>query len=104
MWVGKWDGIWCVQFTVTENADSSDYSVLYEHEERPGQPLERAQLVGRLTGGVLSVGSLIDITFEDRDHAVAYGRFPTPRTARLVRQSALGCVQKPVVASRGSGG
>ena len=92
-WIGKWDSIWCVQFTITQDRTTKNIAVLYEWEEKPGQPLQRAQLSGQLASNQLKIGTLIEMSISARspDEAIAYGRFPTPRTAALTRNTALRC-------------
>ena len=92
-WVGKWDNTWCVQFTVTQNSLTKAISVLYEWEENLGRPLHSQQLAGYLENNILKVCSAIQISLPERnlDKATAYGRFPKPRTAALVREATQRC-------------
>jgi hypothetical protein len=92
-WIGKWDNTWCVQFTITQDQATKNIDVLYEWEEKPGQPLQRAQIRGQLASGQLKIGNLIELSISARspDEAIAYGRFPTPRTAALARNTAQRC-------------
>jgi hypothetical protein len=92
-WIGKWDNVWCVQFTITQDRTTKNIAVLYEWEEKPGQPLQRTRARGQLAGDQLKIGNLIEMSISARspDEAIAYGRFPTPRTAALTRSAAREC-------------
>jgi hypothetical protein len=86
-WVGKWDGKWTVQFTVSRDPESQELVVLYEWEERLGQPLGRDSFYAGFEDGKLLVGDSIDITLSGNDpnKATANGHFQKPRVAELTR-------------------
>lgn len=87
-WKGKWGGIYGVQFTISTIPDDKEHlNMIYEWEERQGQPYERSVKKVKLTGNVLKSG-LIDITIMEADpnQAVAQGNFKKPRTAILTKE------------------
>lgn len=85
--LGKWVGKWTVQFTVSRDPESRELVVLYEWEERLGQPLGGDSFYAGFEDGKLLVGDSIDITLSDKDpdKATANGHFRKPRVAELTR-------------------
>jgi hypothetical protein len=89
-WVGKWDDRFKVEFSIIRNTKAEGLIVLYEWEERPGQPLR-----SRLSGGVIDGNKLIagqqvlEITLSAKDpkKATAVGLFAKTRSANLTRQA-----------------
>jgi len=92
-WVGKWDNSYCVQFTVTDNANTGEMSVLYEWQENVGKPLQRETLPGLPTGRSLKIGRHIEFfaSLESADQAVALGHFSALRAVALVREPTKRC-------------
>ena len=86
-WRGRWDGTWTVQFTITHDPKTQQLSVLYEWEERPGEPLNQRNFPATVQGNALVAG-MIEITLfaNDPKRATATGHFRNPRTAALVRE------------------
>jgi hypothetical protein len=87
-WKGKWDGTYGVQFTITPIADDKErVNVLYEWEEKLGQPYHSSTSKPKIVGNVLKL-NLIEITIsaEDPNRAVAKGNFARPRTAILTKE------------------
>lgn len=86
-WVGKWDDKWKVQFTVTMEPDSGELLVLYEWEERLGQPLQSQRVRAKIVENALVLG-LTEITLpaKGKDKAKAVGKFRNTRTANLTRE------------------
>jgi hypothetical protein len=93
-WSGQWDGFWNVQFTISRiEGDDEKVNVIYEWEERKGQPQNRRDLIGKIEGNVLAATGnrrLIDISLHaaDPNSAQAYGHFKNPRRANLTREKA----------------
>lgn len=87
-WVGKWDGKWKVQFTVYRDPQTKETLVLYEREERVGEPLKQELADAVFEEGVLWVGENIEISLssKDPDKATAKGHFFKARTAELSRE------------------
>src|SRR5688500_6891217 len=42
-WSGKWDGIYPVQFTISRDPQDQQFHVIYQWEERLGQPMKRRE-------------------------------------------------------------
>ena len=87
VWSGRWDGTWAVRFTVTPHpANAQQLSVVYEWEERAGQPMNRRERAGIIEGDALVIGSIeIKLSANDPKHATAIGHFANPRKAALTR-------------------
>jgi Papain family cysteine protease len=85
-WVGKWDGMWMVRVTLTQNPATGELSSLCEWEEQPGGPLQSLHSTARMENNVLDMG-LVTMTFsaDNANHATAVGRFQNPRTADMIR-------------------
>ena len=85
-WVGSWDDRFYVQFTITPAEDKESLTVVYEWEESLGQDLKREVGDYKIEGHVLRMKKIdISLIADDENHGKAYGRFPTPRTAKLTR-------------------
>ena len=86
-WTGKWDGIYSVQFTISQDPQDRQYQVVYEWEETLGQPMKRREWPVTEQAGTLVTGPIeITLSTDDPDHAIAVGHFRKPRTAELTRQ------------------
>jgi hypothetical protein len=85
-WSGKWDNIWRVQFTVTQDAQTKQFKVAYDWEEVVGQPFHSEKHNAVLAGNVLRLGPItISLSSKDPNQALAVGNFINRRMARLVR-------------------
>ena len=84
-WVGKWDGTWQVNFTVTQDAETGQLSLIYEWEESLGGPLQKKRpSAARIENDTLKSGTLeLTISEKDPGKANAKGNFKNPRTADM---------------------
>jgi hypothetical protein len=86
-WTGKWDGVYSVQFTISQDPQDQQYQVVYEWEEVIGQPMKRREWPVKEQAGTLFTGPIeITLSPDDPNHAIAVGRFRKSRTAELTRQ------------------
>lgn len=92
-WVGKWDNAWCAQFTISSASTTQSASVLYEWEEKRGQPLRTLRRIGVLKGERLQIADpTVEIFLSQTpDQAVAFGHFTVARSAVLKREPILRC-------------
>jgi len=92
-WVGKWDNLWCVQFTVTEGSNVSGIDVTYTWLEQAPHPLRSLHRVGHRDGNRLRIEDpLIELFLSGTNNqAVAYGHFDQPRSAVLTREPTRRC-------------
>lgn len=90
-WVGTWDNTWKVQFTITKDGKGDEFAVLYEWEEKVGQPLNKGNMTGKIEKGSLVMpatgSSLIEIALfaKEANKAKAKGNFKKVRSAVLIR-------------------
>jgi len=88
-WNGSWENIWQVRFTVSQDSTTGAISVLYEWEERLGQPLSKQTLSAQILGGALTANLFyIWLPQSSGIKARAVGRFDEPRTANISRAGA----------------
>jgi hypothetical protein len=90
IWVGRWDGVWQVQITIVQDAETKELSALYEWEERRGQPLKQQRPTAKIEKNTLILGEkLIEMTLSAKEpiKAKAVGNFKRPRTADLIRET-----------------
>ena len=86
-WTGKWDGVYSVQFTISQDPQDQQYQVVYEWEEVIGQPMRRREWPVTEQAGTLFTGPIeITLSPDDPNHVIAVGRFRKSRTAELTRQ------------------
>jgi len=87
MWTGKWDGVYSVQFTISQDPQDRQYQVVYEWEEIVGQPMRRREWPVTEQSGTLVTGPIeITLSTDDPNQAIAVGHFRKSRTAELTRQ------------------
>ena len=84
----QWDDKWQVRFTITQDPKTKQLAVLYEWEEKPGKPLRKQRLTGKIDGNRLRISKETEITLssKDPDKGKAVGNFKVKRTAELVRE------------------
>lgn len=86
-WVGEWDGKWYVQFTVSQDPATKQLHVLYEWEEKNGEPVRRQNFAARLGKATLVIGAMeLSISAKDDNKGKAVGKFKSLRIALLTRQ------------------
>lgn len=87
VWHGYWNDVWSVTLTVSKDPDTGGYSVLYEWEERVGQPLQSVRLPSEFRDGIITNDWLdLQLSGDAPNEAHARGKFgDNPRTAKLKR-------------------
>ena len=87
-WIGSWDGIWEVRFTVPK--EGQPLEVIYEWQEQRNGRFYRDVIPAQMSNGVLKIGSNMELrrSWFDANQASAVGHFKSPRTARMTRVNA----------------
>jgi len=89
-WSGRWDRAWPVYFTISHDAQTGGFTVVYDWQETLGRPLKQrlySAETNTLVDDTLWVGSRIEFTLSatDPNQARAVGNFRPRRTADLIR-------------------
>jgi RNA polymerase sigma factor (sigma-70 family) len=89
-WSGQWDRTWPVYFTISHDARSGEFTVVYDWQETLGRPLKQrlySAETNTLVDDTLWVGPRIEFTLSatNPNQARAVGNFRPRRTADLIR-------------------
>lgn len=87
-WKGKWDGYFGVQFTISAIQDDKEkLNLIYEWEEKKGQPYQRSESKVKMEGNVLKAGAIeLSLMQASPNQAIATGKFAKPRAAILTKE------------------
>ena len=84
VWSGKWDDYWDVTFVIDDIDDNGSLQGHYYWKESVPGPWSHQILDGHIENDSAQLGNIrIELDTTMTDAAIAYGDFPTDRTARL---------------------
>jgi hypothetical protein len=84
VWSGKWDDYWDVTFVIDDIDDNGSLQGHYYWKENVPGPWSHQILDGQIENDTAQLGNIrIELDTTMADTAIAYGDFPTDRTALL---------------------